>query len=52
MLSAALGEGIGPALPQIERLLTQTQLDWQEAQVMRGWVAEDQVRIERSVGAA
>ena len=40
-----IGEGIGPALPQIERLLTQTQLDWQEAQVMRGWVAEDQVRM-------
>ena len=41
----AVGEGIGPALPQIERLLTETNLDWQEAQVGRGWVAEDQVRM-------
>ena len=40
-----IGAGIGPALASIERLLTQTNLDWQEAQVTRGWVAEDQVRM-------
>ena len=41
----AIGAGIGPALANIERLLAQTNLDWQEAQVTRGWVAEDQVRM-------
>ena len=42
---AAIGCGLAPALPKIERLLTQTRLDWQEAQVMRGWSGEDQVRL-------
>lgn len=41
----AIGTGIAPALPKIERLLRQTNPNWQEAQVMRGWVAEDQVRM-------
>ena len=41
----AIGEGLGPALPKIERLLTQSNPAWQEAQVMRGWAAEDQVRM-------
>ena len=41
----AIGGGLGVALPAIERLLTHSNPAWQEAQVMRGWVAEDQVRL-------
>ena len=41
----AIGCGLGPALPRIERLLTETNLEWQEPQVMRGWVQEDQIRM-------
>ena len=41
----AIGCDLGPALPKIERLLTTTNLEWLEAQVMRGWTAEDQVRM-------
>ena len=41
----AIGEGIGPALPAIERLLATTNLEWQEPQVMRGWTGENQVRM-------
>ena len=40
-----IGSDIAPALPKIERLLTETNLEWLEAQVGRGWVAEDQVRM-------
>ena len=40
-----IGCKLSVALPKIERLLLQTNLEWQEAQVMRGWVAEDQVRM-------
>ena len=42
---AAIGEGLAPALPAIERLLTRSNPDWQAAQVMRGWTGEDQVRL-------
>ena len=41
----AIGVGLAPALPKIERLLIETNLEWQEPQVMRGWVQEDQVRM-------
>lgn len=41
----AIGCGLAPALPKIEQLLRHTNLEWQEAQVTRGWVAEDQVRL-------
>ena len=41
----AIGEGLAPALPEVERLLTQPTPEWQEAQVTRGWAAEDQVRM-------
>ena len=41
----AIGTDLAPALPRIERLLTETNLEWQEPQVMRGWVQEDQVRM-------
>ena len=41
----AIGCNLAPALPKIERLLTVTNLEWLEAQVMRGWTAEDQVRM-------
>ncbi len=41
----AIGCDLAPALPKIERLLTTTNLEWLEAQVMRGWTAEDQVRM-------
>ena len=41
----AIGCGLAPALPAIERLLTETNTDWQELQVERGWVGEDQVRF-------
>lgn len=40
-----IGCGLEPALPAIHRLLATTRLEWQEAQVMRGWVAQDQVRL-------
>ena len=41
----AIGRGIDAALPKIEALLLTSNPAWQEAQVLRGWVAEDQVRI-------
>ena len=41
----AIGRGLAPALPKIERLLTTTNPEWLEAQVMRGWTAEDQIRM-------
>ena len=41
----AIGTGLAPALPRIEKLLTETNLEWLEPQVMRGWVQEDQVRM-------
>ncbi len=45
----AIGEGIAPALPAIERLLTTTNLEWQEPQVMRGWTGENQVRMNAAL---
>ena len=42
---AAIGAGLAPALPHIERLLTRSNPDWQAPQVMRGWSGEDQVRL-------
>ena len=45
----AVGEGIAPALPAIERLLTTTNLEWQEPQVMRGWTGENQVRMNAAL---
>lgn len=41
----AIGRRVDVALPAIDRLLKETNPAWQEAQVMRGWVAEDQVRL-------
>ena len=40
-----IGCGLTPALGKIERLLGETNLAWQEPQVMRGWTGEDQVRL-------
>ena len=45
----AIGVGLAPALAQIERLLTQTNPSWREAQVTRGWVPEDQVRMNAAL---
>ena len=45
----AIGTGLAPALPKIERLLSETNWNWQEAQVTRGWVAEDQVRMNAAL---
>ena len=45
----AIGCDLAPALPKIERLLTETNLDWLEVQVGRGWVAEDQVRMNAAL---
>ena len=45
----AVGSGLEPALPKIERLLTVSNPNWQEAQVTRGWVAEDQVRMNAAL---
>ena len=45
----AIGEGLAPALPKIEALLTRSNPEWQEAQVTRGWVAEDQVRMNAAL---
>ena len=42
---AAIGAGLAPALPRIERLLTHRNPNWQAPQVMRGWSGEDQVRL-------
>ena len=42
---SAIGGDLGPALPHIERLLCVSNPDWQEPQVTRGWVGEDQVRL-------
>ena len=41
----AIGHGLNAALPKIERLLRVSNPAWQESQVMRGWVAADQVRL-------
>lgn len=41
----AIGRGLDAVLPAIERLLTAGNPAWREPQVMRGWVAEDQVRL-------
>lgn len=41
----AIGGDLSPALPHIKRLLTVSSPAWQEPQVMRGWVGEDQVRL-------
>ena len=41
----AIGEGIDGALPGIERLLRVSNPAWREPQVMRGWMAEDQLRL-------
>lgn len=41
----SIGVRIEEALDAIERLLRTSNDDWQEAQVMRGWVDADQVRL-------
>ncbi len=41
----AIGCGLDAALPRIEALLLTSNPAWREAEVMRGWVAEDQVRL-------
>ena len=45
----AIGRGLDAALPAIGRLLTDSNPAWQEAQVMRAWVAEDQVRLNAAL---
>lgn len=42
---SAIGTGFAAVLPRVERLLVETNPAWQEAQVMRGWTGEDQVRM-------
>ena len=42
---AAIGEGMDVALPKIEHLLTSSNPDWQQREVMRGWTGQDQVRL-------
>ncbi|MEE9254743.1 MAG: HEAT repeat domain-containing protein [Pseudomonadales bacterium] len=41
----AIGCALGPALPRIERLITTTNPEWQEGLVIRGWTAQNQVRL-------
>ncbi len=41
----AIGIGITLALPNIKRLITMSNPDWQEPQVVRGWTGEDGVRL-------
>ena len=42
---SAIGTGFAAVLPRVERLLVECNPAWQEAQVMRGWTGEDQVRM-------
>lgn len=42
---ASIGDGMDLALDSIESLLTKSNPNWQEAEVMRGWTGEDQVRL-------
>ena len=42
---ASIGEGMDCALEPMQRLLTTSNPDWQDAEVMRGWTGEDQVRL-------
>ena len=48
----SLGVDIASALDEIERLLKTTHDDWQEAQVTRGWVDADQVRLNAAFALA
>ncbi|MEM7016841.1 MAG: HEAT repeat domain-containing protein [Pseudomonadota bacterium] len=40
-----MGGEINAALPHMERLLKTSNPDWQDRQVMRGWTAENQIRL-------
>ena len=40
-----IGAGFAAALPKVERLLAESNPDWQAPQVGRGWTGEDQVRM-------
>jgi HEAT repeat protein len=40
-----LGHSINDALPAIESLLTSENAAWQKPEVMRGWTAQDQIRL-------
>ena len=42
---ASIGEGMDCALEPMHRLLSSSNLNWQDAEVMRGWTGEDQVRL-------
>ena len=42
---ASIGEGMDFALEHMQRLLTTSNPQWQDAEVMRGWTGEDQVRL-------
>ena len=42
---ASIGEGMDCALAPMQRLLTKSNPNWQDAEVMRGWTGEDQVRL-------
>lgn len=42
---ASIGEGMDESFDQIERLLTTSNPNWQDAEVMRGWTGENQVRL-------
>jgi len=41
----AIGGDIGEALPKIHSLLQETDPNWQNPEVMRGWSGQDQVRL-------
>ena len=40
-----MGVPFADVYPQIEALMTDTNPAWQEAEVFRGWMAQDQVRL-------
>ena len=42
---ASIGEEMDGSLDSIERLLTETNENWQQPEVMRGWTGENQVRL-------
>lgn len=42
---SGIGTGMAAALPRTERLLAESNPQWQEPQVGRGWTGEDQVRM-------
>ena len=41
----AIGANLDCTFDQVRRLLTEENSDWQDAQVMRGWSGQDQIRL-------